>query len=172
MKPYLTLVFAGLLALPAAAQDTLPAASVPDNQPDAAGETLIGELPEETPMLVPLAAPDVSLDDFLWVKRPIVVFADSPADPRFREQLDLLLARPEELLERDVVLIVDADPAAKSAIRTKLRPRGFMLTLIGKDGRVNLRKPFPWDVREITRAIDKWPFRQEEIRAQKAVAAE
>jgi len=69
------------------------------------------------------------------------------------------------------VIIVDTDPAARTETRTKLRPRGFMMTLIGKEGRVNLRKPFPWDVREITHAIDKWPFRQEEIRAQKAEAA-
>jgi hypothetical protein len=39
-----------------------------------------------------------------------------------------------------------------------------MLTLIGKDGEVKLRKPFPWDVREISRSIDKMPMRQREIR--------
>ena len=48
--------------------------------------------------------------------------------------------------------------------RRKFRPRGFMLTLIGKDGEVELRKPFPWDVREISRSIDKMPLRQQEIR--------
>jgi hypothetical protein len=36
--------------------------------------------------------------------------------------------------------------------------------LIGKDGRVAQRKPSPWDVREIERAIDKMPLRQQEIR--------
>ncbi|MEM9709036.1 MAG: DUF4174 domain-containing protein [Pseudomonadota bacterium] len=39
-----------------------------------------------------------------------------------------------------------------------------MLTLIGKDGTVKLRKPRAWDVRELSRSIDKMPLRQDEIR--------
>jgi hypothetical protein len=46
----------------------------------------------------------------------------------------------------------------------QLRPRGFMLALVSKDGSVFQRKPAPWDVREISRAIDKLPQRQQEIR--------
>ena len=126
-------------------------------------------LPAPDPMLIePLDAAGLSLDDFKWIKRPLIVFADTSADPRFQEQMELLLDRPEELLERDVVVIVDTTPRPQSDIRKKLRPRGFMLTLVGMDGRVNLRKPFPWDVREITRAIDKWPLRKQEIREGKA----
>lgn len=117
---------------------------------------------------VPLSAADVDLETFKWIKRPIVVFADTPADPRFVEQMRLLAERADVLEERDVVIITDTDPAAKSAVRTKLRPRGFQLTLIGKDGGVKLRKPAPWDVREITRAIDKMPLRQDEIRRERA----
>ncbi len=109
-------------------------------------------------------AADVSLEDFRWVARPVVVFADTPADPAYRRQMELLEDRIDALIERDVVLIFDTDPAAKSDIRQKLRPRGFMLTLIGKDGGVKLRKPFPWDVRELSRSIDKMPMRKQEIR--------
>ncbi|GAA6207971.1 DUF4174 domain-containing protein [Cognatishimia sp. WU-CL00825] len=107
---------------------------------------------------------DVDIDGFLWTHRPIVVFADSENDPRFVKQLELLNALPEELRLRDVVVLTDTDPAAKSALRKKLRPRGFMFVLIGKDGTVYLRKPLPWNVREITRSIDKLPMRQQEIR--------
>jgi hypothetical protein len=39
--------------------------------------------------------------------------------------------------------------------------------LVGKDGGNKLRKPFPWDVREISRSIDKMPMRQREIRENK-----
>ena len=109
-------------------------------------------------------ASEIELDTFKWIARPVVVFADTPADPAFKRQVELLDARIDELIERDVVLITDTDPSAMSALRTKLRPRGFMLTLIGKDGRVNLRKPRPWDVRELTRSIDKMPLRLQEIR--------
>ncbi|MEL7345726.1 MAG: DUF4174 domain-containing protein [Pseudomonadota bacterium] len=109
-------------------------------------------------------AADIDLDDLKWLARPVVVFADSPANPVFQEQLDLLEAGISELVERDVILIVDTDPDAESALRTKLRPREFMLVLIGKDGGVKLRKPFAWDVRELSRSIDKMPMRQQEIR--------
>ncbi|WP_420860897.1 DUF4174 domain-containing protein [Algirhabdus cladophorae] len=108
-----------------------------------------------------------ALDPFLWVARPIVVFADSENDPRFQTQMELLLARLPALEERDVVLVTDTDPAAGSALRLSLRPRGFMVALIGKDGGVKLRKPFPWDVREFSRSIDKMPMRQQEIRDEK-----
>jgi hypothetical protein len=39
--------------------------------------------------------------------------------------------------------------------------------LIGKDGQTKLRKPLPWSIREISRAIDKMQIRQDEIKASK-----
>ncbi len=170
---------AAVFALPVLAQDTVAAAEAvadaagaeqsADAAADGSAET---DEPTVADLLGPFEAADVSLDDLLWTRRPIVVFADTPADPRFQKQLELLLERPDELIARDVVIIVDSDPKARTEIRTRLRPRGFMLTLIAKDGRVNLRKPFPWDVREIAHAIDKWPIRQQEIRDRKAAIRE
>ena len=112
----------------------------------------------------PLVVQERSLEPFLWVARPVVVFADNPNDPRFIQQMDLLMERKDALLERDVVVITDTDPGTLSPVRERLRPRGFMLAIIGKDGEVEVRKPSPWDVREITRTIDKMPLRQQEIR--------
>lgn len=108
---------------------------------------------------------DVSdLQQFVWEKRPIVVFADSPNDPNFGLQMEYLQERVADLAERDVIVLTDTDPGAAGPLREALRPRGFMLVLIGKDGGVKLRKPFPWDVRELSRTIDKMPVRQREIR--------
>lgn len=108
------------------------------------------------------------LSEFVWEKRPIIVFADSPNDPNFGLQMEYLERRAQELADRDVVVLTDTDPSAQSALRTKLRPRGFMLVLVGKDGGVKLRKPFPWDVRELSRTIDKMPIRQREIRERRS----
>ncbi|MEX0280526.1 MAG: DUF4174 domain-containing protein [Arenibacterium sp.] len=105
----------------------------------------------------------VDLSSFRWAKRPIIVFADSPDDPRFAQQMELLSDDLEALRARDVVVLTDTDPDARSPARTKLRPRGFMMVLIGKEGGVKLRKPLPWTVREITRTIDKMPIRQREV---------
>ena len=117
----------------------------------------------ETEASIFLSEPE-AIESFLWTNRPVVVFADSPADPRFIEQIALLTEGTDALSDRDVVVLTDTDPAAKSALRIELRPRGFMMVLIGKDGGVKLRKPFPWDVRELSRVIDKMPMRQQEIR--------
>jgi hypothetical protein len=114
-------------------------------------------------------AVDTDLSEFKWKQRPVLVFADSANDPAFIEQIELLAQRPEALTERDVVVIVDTDPEARSAIRLRMRPRGFMLVLVGKDGDLKIRKPFPQDVREITASIDKMNIRQREIRDAKDV---
>lgn len=101
--------------------------------------------------------------EFLWQARPVVIFADTAADPAFTEQLRALTRDPAPLLARDVVVVTDTDPAANSVWRRQLRPEGFSLVLMDKDGQVKQRKPAPWSVREITRAIDKFPLRLQEI---------
>ncbi|MEZ5777984.1 MAG: DUF4174 domain-containing protein [Paracoccaceae bacterium] len=122
-------------------------------------------LADESPLaLEPIPASDVALNDLMWLKRPIVVFADSPNDPAYQIQLRNLAEDPGELIKRDVVILTDTDPFDPSDARMKLRPRGFSMVLLDKDGAVKLRKPLPWSVREIVRAIDKFPLRQQEIR--------
>lgn len=145
MKSILSTVFVGIFATASQAQSvTSP------------------ELPVQIRQAV-----ETDLSEFKWTKRPVIVLADSADDPAFIEQMELLRQHADDLEARDVVVIVDTDPAARSDIRLKLRPRGFMLTLVGKDGGIKLRKPFPWNVREITRSIDKMPMRQREIREAK-----
>jgi hypothetical protein len=137
MRPLHVLIIAALLPLAALAQEHAPFA--------------------------PQAASEVVFDDQLYVRRPIVVFADSPADPNFVRQMELLARSYPDLEERDVVLVTDTDPDARSEWRQKLRPRGFSLVIMDKDLRPVIRKPLPWDVREITAAIDKMPLRRQEV---------
>ncbi|MCG6559193.1 DUF4174 domain-containing protein [Ruegeria sp. 1NDH52C] len=118
--------------------------------------------PEAEALIRPAGESDLS--EFLWIKRPIVVFADTDADPRFQQQIEMLRAGADMLTERDVVVLTDTDPSSRSPARQKLRPRGFALVVIDKDGGVKLRKPTPWSVRELTRTIDKMPTREQEIR--------
>lgn len=121
-----------------------------------------GSAPDESTYIRPVG--DSDLSEFLWINRPIVVFADTPADPRFQQQIDMLLEDEEMMRDRDVVVLTDTDPSARSPIRTKLRPRGFAMVFVDKDGVVKLRKPTPWSVREISRSIDKTPLREREVR--------
>jgi hypothetical protein len=124
--------------------------------------------PDESVGFSPVLGSDADLASYLHKARPVIVFADTPDDPAFSEQMRLLAARWEEMAKQDVVVIFDTDPSNPSAVRQRLRPRGFMLVLIDKSGQVALRKPFPWDAREIMRAIDRMPDRREEIRNRKA----
>lgn len=142
MKPLFSLVFLAFIATFAIAQDT---------QKD----------PVDSPILDGTTA---NLNEFLWIKRPLIVFADTPADPRYVEQMGYITERLDVLDERDVVVLTDTDPSARSDLRKTLRPREFSLVLVGKDGVIYLRKPAPWRVREITRSIDKLPVRQQELR--------
>lgn len=118
---------------------------------------------QEQPAFGPVMAADVVLADLMFLRRPVVVFADSPNDPTFIRQMQLIERDLAALAQRDVALIVDTDPAAKSELRQRLRPRGFSLVLMDKDLRPVIRKPLPWDVREIVAAIDKFPLRRQEL---------
>lgn len=108
-------------------------------------------------------AADLELDALLWLYRPVIIFADTTADPRYVEQMERIRAEIDRLAERDVIVITDTEPAVKSPLRQKLRPRGFQLVLVDKDGQIQLRKPGPLSVRELTRTIDKLPSRQREV---------
>lgn len=142
MKPVLPFVIAAFFATIAGAQTDVPPQVAPSQN---AGDTL-------------------DLSQFRWKNRLLVIFSDSPGDPRFVEQMGLIEDRVEDLVERDVIVLIDTDPNADSELREKYRPRGFMFVLIGKDGNVYLRKPLPWNVREISRSIDKMPLRRQEMR--------
>lgn len=109
-------------------------------------------------------AEEVTLDELVWTARPVVVFANSPNDPQFQRQVELLESRIAALADRDVIVVLDTDPANPSPARQDLRPRGFMLVLVAKDGNVALRRPVPLDVRELSSSIDKMPDRQQEVR--------
>ncbi len=119
-----------------------------------------------------LPAEQVELDSYLWANRVLVVFSDTPADPRYIKQMQMIEERPRDLLEREVVVVSDTAPKPPSDVRAKLRPRGFALVLVDKDGGVKLRKPTPWSTREIARSIDKTPLRIQEIRERAGSASQ
>lgn len=142
MRPLLALVLTAFLPLAAAATD--------------------GTDPVADGYIRPVG--DSDLSEFLWINRVLVVFADTPADPRFQKQISMLQEGRAMMETRDVVVLTDTDPAARSPARKKLRPRGFQLVWVDKDGVVKLRKPFPWSVRELSASIDKTPMRDQEVR--------
>lgn len=112
----------------------------------------------------PVAAPSTQpeLADLRWTARPVVVFADSENDPRFRQQMEMLELYAEDLVARDVVILVDTNSDELTPLRKELRPRDFTLVLIDKDGTVVQRRPTPTTVRELSHTIDRLPSRRQE----------
>ena len=133
--------------------------------PDAAAEVAEEGADEaETPEgLRIIDAAEVDPADFIWEWRILAVMADTPNDPAFIRQMRDIADRADDLYERDVVVLVDTDRASGSALRRMLRPRGFMLAIIGKDGEVKQRRPAPRSVRELNAVIDRFPLRRQEI---------
>lgn len=160
MNLFHALVLVAFLPVAVAAQEGAPpaAAGSPATAPVDATMTDV-----VTAGIGPFSADGLALADLLWVRRPLVVFADTPNDPAFQRQMQRISANIAELERRDVIVITDTDPAARTAIRQKLRPRGFSLVIMDKDGEVKRRNPAPWDVREITNAIDRFPLRRQEM---------
>jgi hypothetical protein len=158
MKPLHFLVLSAFLPIAAAAQGAEALASS-----DAGVAATAAPAAEAEMAFGPMAAADVPLQDQMFLTRPVVVFADSPNDPNYIRQLELLARDYPALQERDVIIVVDTDPDARGEWRQKLRPRGFSLVLLDKDLRPTIRKPLPWDVREIAAAIDKFPLRRQEM---------
>ena len=144
-----------LIGLMLAATAVAPLAA---QEADMTGETV---MPDGGLQIVEAAGIDPA--DFLWDRRIVAVLADSPNDPAFQRQLRDIMEHPGDLFERDVVVIIDSDRNSDSALRRMLRPRGFMLAIIEKDGQIKQRRPAPRDVREISAAIDHFPLRRQEF---------
>lgn len=122
--------------------------------------------------VAPLAAhsQEVKIDplaQYLWVARPVVIFADSDRDPRVELQLEQFERDRAELEVRDVVVILDTEPGPSRSdttpLRARFRPHGFNVLLIDKDGQVKMRRPGVVSASDLMRLIDRLPSRQEEM---------
>jgi len=153
MKPIFTFVFAAIFSAAAATAQTVPA-DRPDSE--AATQLAEGELPF-------LDAREIDVREYIWNHRLIVIMADTPDNPQFGQQLDEIRERAPEFVIRDVVVIFDGHPDEMSPLRRVMRPNGFMVAIIDKDGEVKARRPSVRSGRELMAVIDKFPLRRQEI---------
>lgn len=101
-------------------------------------------------LLVPILAVASELDEYLWKKRVLEISAPSLTDSSYRAQAAELVPEWEGFVERDFV------------VRTKFGARGFLLVLIGKDGKEKLRSAVPLPPKELFAIVDAMPMRQAE----------
>lgn len=121
---------------------------------------------------------DISLNQFQWENRIIVMFADHSESEPYQRQMIEFESHPEELRDRDLVLIsvfceecatfegnIISDESAES-IRSRLSPMNdsYSIFLIGKDGGVKLKQDEFLEPEKLFRVIDRMPMRQREMR--------
>ncbi|MBB4207706.1 DUF4174 domain-containing protein [Roseinatronobacter bogoriensis] len=167
MKPLVTIVFSLLFPIALGATEATEAPQ-PETATDMAaqveteGDTEDAVLDPDSTLLF-LDAREVNVRDFIWERRIIVVMAETPDDPQFNRQLEALRERSDDFVERDAIVIFDAHPADRSALRQVLRPRAFMTAIIDKDGEVKARRPAVRSGRELMAVIDRFPTRRQEM---------
>jgi len=110
-------------------------------------------------------APDrADLAEFRWQARPVLIFAPSPDDPRYRSAVHDLETRRDALAERDIVVLTDTDPAAGGRLRDALGARDFRMILVGKDGGRKMDEAAPIPADRLFAEIDAMPMRRSEMR--------
>ena len=68
----------------------------------------------------PVPADSVALEDLLYLKRPVVVFADTPNDPAYIRQMDLIAKGASDLAERDVLVVTDTPDAVVLPVASRV----------------------------------------------------
>jgi len=119
----------------------------------------------------------VSLDDYRWQNRLLVLSSPAPGDANFARQLQQVAATDREFAERDLVLIrletggtslagereLDATQVEEMRTALGIDAGAFAVLLIGKDGTVKLSKNTPVPPDDIYALIDTMPMRQREM---------
>ncbi len=117
------------------------------------------------------------LGDYLWERRPLLLFAPNEGDPRLVETLNRIEASRCDFVARDMVVgqvlaegtstldgqVVDADESQRLADRYAVGEDVFSVVLIGKDGGEKLRVNEVPDLQTIYAVIDGMPMRSREM---------
>lgn len=123
---------------------------------------------------------DITMDDFLWGNRPILIFVESPDNANYQALTQQIEQERAEIKDRDIVILhlisqgqsfLGEQPISeKSArdIRQRFQPNSEVMTvvLVGKDGTEKVRKTGLVDITSFFPIIDAMPMRQREMRQQ------
>jgi Domain of unknown function (DUF4174) len=119
----------------------------------------------------------MQLKQYQWKNRLLLIFAPSPEDEQYQEQLELL-NNENELLERDLVLfhilgshsgfageiLLSEEEVTQLQKKFTVGPGAFTLVLIGKDSTEKQRWDKPIKSGDLFALIDDMPMRQREMR--------
>ena len=126
--------------------------------------------------LGPAQAMAAELNDYLWDRRPLLLFAPAESDPRLVETMRRIEASRCDFVDRDVVLgrivtegtstldghVVDTNQAQRLRSEFGIGAESFSVVLLGKDGGEKLRAANVPDLQTIYAVIDGMPMRARE----------
>jgi hypothetical protein len=129
--------------------------------------------------LSPAQAAAAELSDYLWQRRPLLLFAPSESDPRLLETMRRIEASRCDFMDRDIVLgrivtegtstldghVVDTEQVRQLVSEFGIGSDSFSVVLIGKDGGEKLRLSDIPDLQAIYAVIDGMPMRARETSA-------
>jgi hypothetical protein len=129
--------------------------------------------------LGPAQATAAELSDYLWQRRPLLLFAPSESDPRLIETMRRIEASQCDFVDRDMVLgrivtegtssldgnVVDNNQAQMLFSDFGIGADSFSVVLIGKDGGEKLRVADVPDLEAFYAVIDGMPMRARETGA-------
>ena len=118
-----------------------------------------------------------------WENRVLIFSASSPTNVGYRRQEQLLSKGKRGMKERDLIIYklyddhwldhqgeeLSKDEAIAIRSAYDLPEGKFMVVLVGKDGKVKMRKNDIISTREIFALIDSMPMRKQEIKDQQRV---
>ena len=121
---------------------------------------------------------DITLDQFQWDNRILVIFAADSTSEFYQRQMNEFSSLGDELLDRDLILISIFDDgcatlgnriisdSSAADIRKQLSPTAeeYSVFLIGKDGGVKLKQDKFLAPDELFSVIDRMPMRRREMR--------
>ena len=130
-------------------------------------------------VLMPARAVAAELSDYLWVSRPLLVFAPTDSDPRLVETMRRIDASWCDFADRDMVLgrivadgtstlggqAVGTDQAQRLLSQFGIGANSFSVVLIGKDGGEKWRVNDVPNLQTIYAVIDGMPMRGREMGA-------
>lgn len=129
--------------------------------------------------LMPARAAAAELGDYLWERRPLLVFAPTDGDPRLVETVRRIEASRCDFVDRDMVLglivtegtstldgkVVDTNQTQRLWSQFGVDANSFSVVLIGKDGGEKLRVNDVPDLPAFYAVIDGMPMRGSETNA-------
>ena len=128
---------------------------------------------------MPAQAMAAELSDYLWQRRPLLLFAPTDSDQRLVETMRRIEASRCDFADRDMVLgrivaegtstldgdVVGIDQAQQLLSEFGIGTNSFGVVLIGKDGGEKLRVNDVPDLQAIYAVIDGMPMRGREVNA-------